>query len=171
MRDCKNEEAFWDGRICVGVDFIGEKREWYQLGDRSGQRDGKSFSPTSKKKELACFALCDFVLPFSRCSVCCGAISLLKAACPNCSKSCGAAYGYEFTCFYCNYSFPGPKPLLRFQADLSDGTGSLPVCVEHREAEMLLGMTGEELIEANQEGRQFSPTDINDKFTDFQFLF
>ncbi|XP_075499717.1 uncharacterized protein LOC142538237 [Primulina tabacum] len=92
-------------------------------------------------------------------------------ACPSCAKSCGAAYGYEFTCFYCNDSFPGPKPLLRFQADLSDGTGTLPVYVEHREAEMLLGMTGEELIEANQEGRHFCPTDINDKFTDFQFLF
>ncbi|XP_073307264.1 uncharacterized protein [Primulina huaijiensis] len=71
-------------------------------------------------------------------------------ACPSCAKSCGAAYGYEFTCFYCNSSFPGPKPLLRFQADLSDGPGILPVYVENREAKMLQGMTGEELVEADQ---------------------
>ncbi|XP_073275243.1 replication protein A 70 kDa DNA-binding subunit B-like isoform X2 [Primulina huaijiensis] len=35
-------------------------------------------------------------------------------ACPDCSKACGGAYKYEFTCFYCNHNFPSPKPLLRF---------------------------------------------------------
>ncbi|XP_075494694.1 uncharacterized protein LOC142532260 [Primulina tabacum] len=83
-------------------------------------------------------------------------------SCPSCTKSCGAAYGYKFACFYCNNTFPGPILLLRFQAELSDGTGNLTVYVEHREAQMLLGMTDEELVEAAQEGKDFSPNSINE---------
>ncbi|XP_075485660.1 replication protein A 70 kDa DNA-binding subunit D-like isoform X2 [Primulina tabacum] len=72
-------------------------------------------------------------------------------ACPGCSKASGGAYKYEFTCFYCNNDFPSPKPLLRFQADLYDGTGNLRAFVEHNEAKILLGMSGEEIIEAEQQ--------------------
>ncbi|XP_073015106.1 uncharacterized protein [Primulina eburnea] len=38
--------------------------------------------------------------------------SLYFLACPSCSRPCGAAYTYEFTCLYCNHDFPSPKPLL-----------------------------------------------------------
>lgn len=92
-------------------------------------------------------------------------------ACPNCSKVCGAAYKYEFTCFYCNQNFPSPKPLLRFQIELYDGTGCLQAYVEHKEAQMLLGMSGEEIIENEEEETPFSPDDVNQKFKDLQFLF
>lgn len=69
-------------------------------------------------------------------------------SCPGCSKACGAAFKFEVTCFYCNHEFQSPKPRLRFQDELFDGTGSLHAYVEHKEAHMLLGMSGEEVIEA-----------------------
>ncbi|XP_073301705.1 replication protein A 70 kDa DNA-binding subunit D-like [Primulina huaijiensis] len=92
-------------------------------------------------------------------------------ACPSCSRPCGAAYTYEFTCFYCNHDFPSPKPLLRFQAELFDGTGSLNAYVEHKEATILLGMSAEDIITAEHEGRQLKSYEINEKIKDLQFLF
>ncbi|XP_073039762.1 replication protein A 70 kDa DNA-binding subunit D-like isoform X2 [Primulina eburnea] len=91
-------------------------------------------------------------------------------ACPGCSRACGGAYKYEFTCFYCNNDFPSPKPLLRFQADLYDGTGNLRAFMEHNEAKILLGMSGEEIIEAEQQEREFSLDSINEQFKKLQFL-
>ncbi|XP_075513920.1 uncharacterized protein LOC142549060 [Primulina tabacum] len=78
-------------------------------------------------------------------------------ACPACFKACGGAYRYEFTCFYCNHTFPSPKPLLRFQAELFDGTGNLHVYVENKEASMLLCMSGEDVIEAEEKEMPFCP--------------
>lgn len=97
--------------------------------------------------------------------------SLYFLACPDCCRPCGAEYKYEFTCFYCHHDFPSPKPMLRFQADLCDGTGSLRVYIEHNEAKNLLGMSGEEIIEAEDQKKQPKLDDINDKFKDIQFLF
>ncbi|XP_073292660.1 uncharacterized protein [Primulina huaijiensis] len=92
-------------------------------------------------------------------------------ACPNCSKACGGAYKYEFTCFYCNQNFPSPKPLLRFQAELFDGTGNLHVYVEHKEASILLCMSGEDVIEAEEKEMPFCPNVFNQKLQETQFLF
>ncbi|XP_075503734.1 replication factor A protein 1-like [Primulina tabacum] len=92
-------------------------------------------------------------------------------ACPGCFKSCGAAYKYEFTCFYCNHDFPSPKPLLRFQAELFDGTGNLTAYVEHKEASMLLRMSGEDIIEAEEQDTPFDPENFNHISRDLQFLF
>lgn len=97
--------------------------------------------------------------------------SLYFLACPDCCRPCGAEYKYEFTCFYCHNDFPSPKPLLRFQADLCDGTGNLRAYVEHNEAKKLLGMSGEEIIEAEHEKTQPNLTEINEKFKKKQFLF
>ncbi|XP_073275450.1 uncharacterized protein [Primulina huaijiensis] len=97
--------------------------------------------------------------------------SVYFLACPGCSKSCGAAYRYEFTCFYCNHDFPSPKPLLRFQAELFDGTGNLSTYVEHKEASMLLCMSGEDIIEAEEQETPFNPEIFNQKSKDLQFLF
>lgn len=91
-------------------------------------------------------------------------------ACPGCSKASGAAYGFEFTCFYCNHDFTSPKPLLRFQAELFDGTGNLLVYIEHKEAESLLGMSGEEIVELELK-KELTHDDINEKFKDQHFLF
>ncbi|XP_073047632.1 uncharacterized protein [Primulina eburnea] len=82
--------------------------------------------------------------------------SVYFLACPSCSKSCGAAYKYEFTCFYCNHDFPSPKPLLQFQAELFDDTGNLTAYVEHKEASMLLCMSGEDKIEAEEQVHLFA---------------
>ncbi|KAL8501801.1 hypothetical protein ACS0TY_021061 [Phlomoides rotata] len=68
--------------------------------------------------------------------------------CPGCSKACGAVYGSEFTCFYCNTDFPNPKPMLRFEAELYDGTGCLDAFAEHTEAQTLLHMSAEDVITA-----------------------
>ncbi|KAL8499220.1 hypothetical protein ACS0TY_022266 [Phlomoides rotata] len=68
--------------------------------------------------------------------------------CPGCSKACGAIYGSEFTCFYCNTDFPNPKPMLRFEAELYDGTGCLDAFAEHTEAQTLLRMSAEDVITA-----------------------
>ncbi|XP_073307406.1 replication factor A protein 1-like [Primulina huaijiensis] len=92
-------------------------------------------------------------------------------ACPGCSKSCGGAYKYEFTCFYCNHEFPSLKPLLRFQAELFDGTGSLYAYVEHKEATMLLCMSGEDLIDAEENDMPFCPDTFNQKLQESKFLF
>ncbi|XP_073317117.1 replication factor A protein 1-like [Primulina huaijiensis] len=92
-------------------------------------------------------------------------------ACPGCSKACGGAYKYEFTCFYCNHEFPSPKPLLRFQAELFDGTWNLSAYVEHKEATMLLCMSGEDVIEAEEKEMPFCPDIFNQKLQDSQFLF
>ncbi|XP_073309079.1 uncharacterized protein [Primulina huaijiensis] len=97
--------------------------------------------------------------------------SVYFLACPGCSKSCGAAYKYEFTCFYCNHAFPSPKPLLRFQVELFDGTGNLSTYVENKEASMLLCMSGEDIIEAEEHGTPFDPDIFNQKSRDLQFLF
>ncbi|XP_073050413.1 uncharacterized protein [Primulina eburnea] len=95
---------------------------------------------------------------------------LYFVAFPGCSRASGRAYKYEFTCFYCNNDFPSPKPLLLFQADLYDGTGNLRAFVEHNEAKILLGMSGEEIIEAEQHEREFSLDSINEQFKKLQFL-
>ncbi|XP_075504593.1 uncharacterized protein LOC142542029 [Primulina tabacum] len=83
--------------------------------------------------------------------------SVYFLACPGCSKSCGAAYKYEFTCFYCNHDFPSPKPLLRFQAELFDGTGNFTAYIENKEASMLVCASGEDMIEAEEHQTPFIP--------------
>ncbi|XP_073159353.1 replication protein A 70 kDa DNA-binding subunit B-like isoform X1 [Henckelia pumila] len=96
---------------------------------------------------------------------------LYVLACPDCSRTCGALYGYEFTCLYCGSNFPSPKPLLRFQVDLFDGTGNLPAYLENEEAEILLGSSAEKIIEAKNEEEDLNPCMINEKLKDLQFLF
>ncbi|XP_075514204.1 replication protein A 70 kDa DNA-binding subunit B-like isoform X2 [Primulina tabacum] len=97
--------------------------------------------------------------------------SVYFLACPGCSKSCGAAYKYEFSCFYCNHDFPSPKPLLQFQAELFDGTGNLTAFIENKEASMLLCASGEDMIEAEENRTPFTPEIFNEKSKELPFLF
>ncbi|KAL8476143.1 hypothetical protein ACS0TY_028705 [Phlomoides rotata] len=90
--------------------------------------------------------------------------------CPGCSKACGAVYGSEFTCFYCNTDFPNPKPMLRFEDELYDGTGCLDAFAEHTEAQTLLHMSAEDVITAAKEN-QMGLDEVNERFKDLLFFF
>ncbi|KAL8552208.1 hypothetical protein ACS0TY_001051 [Phlomoides rotata] len=90
--------------------------------------------------------------------------------CPGCSKACGAVYGSEFTCFYCNNDFPNPKPMLRFEAELYDGTGCLDAFAEDTEAQTLLRMSAEDVITAAKENKM-GLDEVNERFKDLLFFF
>lgn len=61
--------------------------------------------------------------------------------------------------------------MLRFEAELYDGTGCLDVIAEQTEAEMLLGMSGEDIVKVEVEENSLSLDEINEKFKDMLFLF
>ncbi|KAL8464420.1 hypothetical protein ACS0TY_034085 [Phlomoides rotata] len=73
--------------------------------------------------------------------------------CPSCTKPSGAIYKNDFTCLYCNNNFPSPKAQLRFEVELFDRTGSLNAFIEEKEAETILGISTEEVIDADMENQ------------------
>ncbi|KAL8502258.1 hypothetical protein ACS0TY_021398 [Phlomoides rotata] len=80
-------------------------------------------------------------------------------------------YKNDFTCLYCNNNFPSPKAQLRFEVELFGRTGSLNAFIEEKEAETILGISTEEVIDADMENKELNPNQINHTLKDTQWLF
>lgn len=92
-------------------------------------------------------------------------------SCPNtrCKKGTGAQIDMEFTCFHCHTAFAHPQPRLKFDIQLFDGTGFVNASIDDANAEQILTISPQTIVQMEQMNEQVDITFANNRLQDKQF--